>query len=366
MVRGTDQVVVVGGGFYGCIIAEYLARRGARVVLIEREQDLLLRASYRNQARLHGGYHYPRSLQTAYRSRINFDRFLDDFGDAVHDDFSKLYAIGRSDSKITPAQFERFCDQIGAPYGPVDQSTRRLFEPRLIAAVYQVEEYALDLGVLREIVRGRLERVGVEVRLGVEVVALSSAAGRAVTRLHSGAEEVSDWCINCTYARLRTLSPRTAGMAPLKHEVAEIALVESSLPLEARCVTVMDGPFFSLMPFPDRGCDTLTHVRYTPHFFWIEGGTDARDPYAVLDGSDLKSRFPYMIRDAARYMPGLASSRHIGSMFEIKTVLERNEVDDGRPILCEQDPDSPRVVFVLGSKLDNVYDVLTYFDGVDG
>ena len=32
----------------------------------------------------------------------------------------------------------------------------------------------------------------------------------------------------------------------------------------------MCGPFFSLMPFPAAGLQTLSHVRYTPHFAWLE------------------------------------------------------------------------------------------------
>lgn len=71
------DAVVIGGGFYGCAIAVFLARqRNWRVCLVEQEKALMTRASYNNQARVHNGYHYPRSFVTAYRSRINLPRFL--------------------------------------------------------------------------------------------------------------------------------------------------------------------------------------------------------------------------------------------------------------------------------------------------
>ena len=59
-----QDAVIIGGGFYGAAIAVYLAKqRGLkRITLIEREPTLLARASYNNQARVHNGYHYPRSL----------------------------------------------------------------------------------------------------------------------------------------------------------------------------------------------------------------------------------------------------------------------------------------------------------------
>ncbi len=49
--RTECDAVVVGGGFFGCMTALELRRRCPRVVLLEQADDLLLRASYHNQAR---------------------------------------------------------------------------------------------------------------------------------------------------------------------------------------------------------------------------------------------------------------------------------------------------------------------------
>ena len=46
----------------------------------------------------------------------------------------------------------------------------------------------------------------------------------------------------------------------------------------------------------------------------------------------------------------------------MKTVLVRNEGDDGRPILFEVDVNEPRIVSMLGSKIDNIYDAFTAID----
>src|SRR4051812_47042389 len=92
-----------------------LNRMGRSVLLVEREAGLLSRASLRNQARVHQGYHYPRSVLTALRSRVNYTRFVDEYADCVDETFAHYYAIGRNLSKTTASQFAEFCRRIGAP-----------------------------------------------------------------------------------------------------------------------------------------------------------------------------------------------------------------------------------------------------------
>ncbi|MEQ1531260.1 MAG: FAD-dependent oxidoreductase, partial [Methylococcales bacterium] len=157
------DAVIIGGGFYGVVIAVYLSRqRGLkRIALVEQESALLTRASYNNQARVHNGYHYPRSFTTAYRSRINLPKFVRDWPDAVRQDFTKLYAIARRNSKVTTKQFERFCREIGAKIELADSSLRALFEPRLIEEVFLVQEYAFDSTKLAGWAERELEECGI-------------------------------------------------------------------------------------------------------------------------------------------------------------------------------------------------------------
>jgi glycine/D-amino acid oxidase-like deaminating enzyme len=357
----THPVVVIGGGFYGCSIAEFLANHGVHVVLLEQEPELLTRASYNNQARLHGGYHYPRSFNTAYRSRLNFAQFLQDYRPAIATNFLKLYAIARINSKVSPQQFEFFCRNIEAPLKPAPDHLARLFSSRLIAAVYETEEYAFDAAVLRRLLTERLERAGVNVKLGYKVTAIRSNTTPDQPLELIGATGdgmLADHVFNCTYSGLNTIQGLFSTNHQLKHEITELALVELPDPLKNVSVTVMDGPFFSFMPFPDRGLSTFTHVRYTPHGAWTESSHGEFNPYHVLDTVDQQSNFGFMIRDAQRYLPCLADTCYHDSLFEVKTVLTKNESDDGRPILFEVNSQQPRIVSVLGSKIDNIYDVL--------
>ncbi|MFQ3671031.1 MAG: FAD-dependent oxidoreductase [Verrucomicrobiia bacterium] len=364
------DALIVGGGFFGAYLALLLKERGLSPVVCEREDDLLRRASYHNQARVHHGYHYPRSLMTAVRSRINFPRFLEDFPDCICTDFEKYYAIGSVLGKVTAAQFETFMGRVGAPLEPAAVGVARLFDSRLIERVWKAREAAFDAGKLRLVMRSRLQQAGVEVRLGAEVVRVEPKGdGTWEAWAWWGHEEIrirSRWIFNCTYSGLNRLR-RASGMEllPLKHELTEMTLVEPPSCLRGLAVTVMCGPFFSLMPFPDQGLWTLSHVRYTPHHSWRDGPDQPWcDPYEHFSRSVKATNGPLMIRDAARYLPAMAGCRQVGSLWEVKTVLPQSELDDGRPILFHRDQVHSGFISVMGGKLDNIYDLPIEIDAL--
>lgn len=367
-IPGTNSAVVIGGGFFGCMIAVHLRASGVpRVTLCEREPRLLARASYSNQARVHSGCHYPRSFLTAYRSHVNFQRFSSEFAPALNRDFTCVYAIAARRSKVRATEFERFMHDIGARYERAASGYRGLFDPRLVAAAYIVDEYAFDASKLREILGAQLARASVDVRLGTEALRVRPEGERVRVEVSSATRSETleaTMVINCTYARTNWTVRESSSMSRLKHEIAEIALMEVPRELEDVGITVMDGPFFSCMPFPAEQCHSLSHVRYTPH-------GNICDPDGALDPllrllEPSTSRAASMLADAARFVPVLRQSRHRKSLFEVKTVLLHHEVDDGRPILLRRDFAHPAVLSVLGGKLDNVYDVLAELDRVLG
>lgn len=363
-----QDAVVIGGGFYGTAIAIYLAKQRGfkRITLIEREAALMQRASYNNQARVHNGYHYPRSFTTAYRSRINLPRFVKEWPQVVHQDFTKLYAIARRNSKVTAKQFERFCNDIGALTQPVTPALRALFEPRLIEDIFLVQEYAFDTTKLKSWAEQELTEYKIKILLNTRVTKISRSglAPLEVTTGSEGKEErliPSSYVFNCSYSGLNQFKGDFSGVnSGLKQEITEMALMKMPDSLRDLGVTVMDGPFFSLMPFPARGMHTLSHVRYTPHLNWND--ESGIDPYEKLRNYPRDTRVDRMVRDVGRYMPALFDAKHVESLFEVKTVLVKNEGDDGRPILFERHHHLPGCYSVLGGKIDNIYDVLETLD----
>ncbi|WP_052736211.1 hypothetical protein [Aquincola tertiaricarbonis] len=185
-----------------------------------------------------------------------------------------------------------------------------------------------------------LQAAGVQMRLGHTVTALHrSADGLALQVQGPQPQDVQAVAarrvFNCTYSGLNHIGGDHPGaLTQLKHELTEMALVEVPPALRQVGVTVMDGPFFSCMAFPSQRLHTLSHVRYTPHAHWND--TPAVNPYRRLAGYERDSRFDRMLRDSSRYLPALAGAQYRQSLFEVKTILCKNEGDDGRPILFER------------------------------
>lgn len=368
--------IVIGGGFYGARLALALRAEGESVLVLEREPTLLGRASLINQARVHNGYHYPRSILTAVRSRQNYDRFREEYAESMFEKFDHYYAIARNDSKTNASQFAQFCNRVGAPYGPAPVHIRNLFNPAQVEDVILVQECAFDAARLRERMSFDLNREGVEVLVNATAtnVILRPSASLGIdsardllsvkySRNAIDTEATASRVFNCTYSNLNEiLSASGASVIPLKRELAEMALVEPPEELRGVGVTVMDGAFFSMMPYPARpGLCTLSHVRYTPHCTWFDapGAVPlAGDALRPSHGSgQAQTRFPHMVRDAARFLPVIAKARYVESIWEIKGIMPRSEQDDSRPILFRESSEIPGLYSVLGAKIDSVYDI---------
>ncbi len=350
------DTAVIGGGFYGCMIALALQKGGHKTLIIEKDVDILKRASYNNQARVHNGYHYPRSYLTAIRSHANYGRFIKDFKSAVKSKYEMYYVLAKGPSKTTSRQFVKFCQQIGSPLAPARQSVLDLFNPRLIEDVFAVDEYLFDAGILRSILWDKLQKNKIKVMLKCEVIKLNPSSSGLVLELDSGETIFAKRIYNCAYAYINSILKNSKLKSiPFKFELTEMPLFRPPKELENMGITIIDGPFFGTLPFPDKGLHSLYHVRYTVHKAWNH---DSRTTTPIISEYK-KSNFNYMLNDVERYMPILKDIVKEESLYEIRCVLQKDEFSDGRPILYKRDYGFNGLNVVMGGKIDNVYDVLS-------
>ncbi|GAB4219636.1 MAG: hypothetical protein Fur009_6730 [Candidatus Microgenomates bacterium] len=353
-----EKILIIGGGFYGCEIALFFKRKGYEDILIlEKENNLLAKASYINQARVHNGYHYPRDFLTAYRSHENYYRFIKDYYFAIDNSFLMIYAIGKINSKTSSFQFEKFIKKVGSPLKKADKKYKDLFNSNLIEEVYETEECAFNAKKLREYFQEKLKKNKIPVIFNTFVSKIENKNKKLILSTNKGIFE-ADFVFNVTYAGLNyILKNSKLPLLPLKQEITEIVLIYPPRELKGLGITVMDGPFFSTMPFPAENCYSFTHVRYTPHTYW----TDLEnyiDPHSLEKKYKPDSKFLFMVKDAQRYLPFLSKAKYFKSLYTLKTLLLHKEEDDGRPILFAKDYGFKNFFLVLGGKIDNIYDII--------
>jgi hypothetical protein len=238
-----------------------------------------------------------------------------------------------------------------------------MFEPSMIEEVFACEEFAFNAVALKGRMWRRLREHSVDVRLNADAQRVAQdAQGRLRVTVIDGSGEqqvVAKELFNCTYSQLNQLLANSGlPLIPLKHELAEMALIAVPDSLQTIGVTLMCGPFFSCMPFPPRRLHTLSHVRYTPHCSWQDEEGGYVPPHERFRTARRVSQCGSMLRDAARYLPVLKECRQVDSLWEVKTVLPASERDDSRPILWKRHHGFRNVHCILGGKIDNVYDVL--------
>jgi glycine/D-amino acid oxidase-like deaminating enzyme len=357
---GDYDTIIIGGGFYGLRIAQFLKEElnVDRILVIEKDDQLMTRASYNNQARVHNGYHYPRSVLTALRSRVNFPIFVKEYRSAIQKDFDEYYGVAANLSNVTARQFENFFKKIGAEITRAPEASD-LFDRKMIEGIFKVKEYVFDSNVIRESLIEKLAAAGVEVHVGEAVKSIATDKTAAIRINSSKTSYTSKFVINTTYSSINLLN-KTSGLPviPLKHELTELCLVTMPPLLEHKAFTVMCGPFFSIMPFPAEGVYTMSHVRYTPHLEWQDSVHEVNNAHEVLNASRLPSHFPQMLADICRYIPGARDITYTGkSLWEIKTVLPQSEADDSRPILYKAHHGLRNYICIMGGKMDNIYDV---------
>ena len=373
----SKKILIIGGGFFGMYLSEYFARQGHEVILSEKEDNFMQRASYVNQARVHNGYHYPRSILTALRSRVSLPRFYEEFRDCIDDTFDKYYLISNIQSKISANQFENFCSRIGAVCEPAPHKITRLVDPHYVEAVFTTKEFAFNAEKLMHKMLDRIGDAGVQYHLNQKIQSVREVNGKLLIQAYSLTDEIElepievDEVFNCTYSMInQVINDSGLDMIPLKHELTEMALVKVPEVLKNVGITIMDGPFFSVMPFPARGLHSFSHVRYTPHYEWHDTDkANYRDAHRHYDEITKKSAWPYMIQDAQRYIPLLSECKYEDSIWEVKTILPSSETSDSRPILFKPNHGLNGFHSIMGGKIDNVYDVIEVIENtglIDG
>ena len=378
MIEKYDRVII-GAGLYGCYAAEQCGKRDEKILLLEYDEEPFMRASYINQARVHNGYHYPRSLSTALKSAGYYRRFHEDFGFCIHRQFRQIYATSSQFSWTSGSQFREFCKAAGIYCR--EEPVGAYFKKETVDGAFLTEEDTYDGIVLRDFYLKRFgELRGISLACGARLKSIRrNGDAYEIVYLNRDGEEQSaesGFVLNASYAScnqvLRLLGDEDGGKPfGIKYELCEIILCKASESLRDYGFTVMDGPFFSVMPFGQTGLHSLTSVTFTPHktshsalpaFSCQEGCGCAPEQLENCNGCPNRpeSAWVYMKHLADKYLLPEYEYTYCKSLFSMKPILKSSEVDDSRPTVIRVSSRKPTFISVLSGKINTVYDLDEY------
>lgn len=363
--------IILGAGIYGLYIARKLALKykKKKIIVLEYDEKPFQRASYINQARVHNGYHYPRSLSTALKSASYFERFVKDYNFAINKKFEKIYAISSDFSYASGENFEKFCKAANIPCTPIHYS--KYFKPDTVEEAFLTEEYALDAKKICDYFVSELDKcVNVTILYNVKIKKVEQTNYDYELILRGNMRVSSEFILNATYASVnQVLDMFGFEKFKIKYEVAELCLCKVSGNIEEAGLTVMDGPFFSVMPFGLSGYHTLSAVHFTPHkisyddlpVFDCQLKNKDCTPNS-LENCNLCSSRPItawseMKQLSKKYLKDDIDMYYHDSIFALKPILKSSEISDSRPTIIKKFSDNPTFISVLSGKFNTMYDL---------
>ena len=361
--------LIIGAGFYGLYAAKILSDRGLNVLIIDSSDDIMKKASTINQARIHGGYHYPRSYFTASKTQEYFSKFKEEFGFCMKTDFKQVYGIAKNFSYTNAMQFEKFCSNASIAYKPI--AVEIFFQKHQIEAAYEVEEYTYDAAILASHFQNELlSKKNVTFLPSSWVAKVEHDECEFCISLNELRLVQTPRVLNATYASTNAVGNLFSfPNQRIKYELCEVAIVKPNQALSGIGITIMDGPFLSTMPFGKTEKHSLTSVLHTPHLqsrdslptFPCQKKSKTCTP-ELLDNCDTctlrpKTMWPAMYQDFKKYLAEDLDFRYDHSRFAVKAVLQNSELDDKRPTRITTHEDSPLYISVFSGKINNIFDL---------
>jgi hypothetical protein len=331
-----EDIAVVGGGMFGVTAAVDLAEAGHEVTLYERNSDILEAASGSNHWRLHRGYHYPLSDETAKKTLDTEPLFRDRYAKAIIEDEDHYYAIAE-DSKVDYAGYVDFMETHGLEYRPVNLD---LVNKNRIEQTIRVNENHVSPVRLRELCWNELEQARVATCLDTEVSSLEELAHERV--------------VLATYASSNALLPEGHELRrQYTFEICEVPIIDLPAEYAGNNIIVVYGPFMSTDHWGQTDYFAMGDYHHMRHHSNTGYQPTIPDAYEGLVNTGLVegaavSNFDSFKEHGQKFIPGVMNGKHIGSLFTIRTILPDVGETDARPTLVNHAGD---IITVFGGKL---------------
>jgi len=222
------RIAIIGGGWIGCHLASKLKQKH-NVSIFEKNQKLFLETSYKNQNRLHLGYHYSRNHKTRELCKLTHERFLQDYGRFTECVSNNYYCVAR-ESILDYSTYLKIFDN-------AERIENLDYLSNIEGAINTKEKY-INFQSLHDHFNEQLSPIFFR------------------RKIDDFRELDHDLIINCTNNHLQFVQD-------CSYELTLTLLYKKTNQTPFGALTLVEGDFFSIYPYRDN-LVTVTDVEHTP------------------------------------------------------------------------------------------------------
>ena len=312
----SKRIKIIGAGIFGCAIGYELHRAGHAVTIIEQDSDIMQHASRANHNRLHLGYHYPRSLETAEQSLKGLVSFLTNYREAIVSHFPNYYMIAKNNSQTSAKEYIEFCNAANIDY-TYEMPSERLVNQQLIDLSVNTDEVVFDYDTLKSKVKKLIK--GIDIKFNTEF---------------DGDISDCDYLINATYANMNKVN-EILGVPTIKLKLQDVAVPHFKMDSEPFGLTIMDGPFCSIMP---KGNNPNEFLLYSVKHSLVK---------------DNKLDIDTIYKNSEKYLPFLKNVEKIGYWRTTRALPINNNDERLSEIFTYEN--HPKIINILSGKISTCH-----------
>jgi len=300
--------VVIGAGIFGLCIALKLKREGLDVIILEKNDNILLEASKCNHNRIHFGFHYPRCINTAIQSKEGYELFRDIFKNSIISQFKNYYLIEKK-SKVNSIDYELFCKRLNVYYEKNKYPDINM-DFSDIENSFLTKEPIFDYNQMKSILLKKIKENNIKILFNTTVDNINQL------------KQYKN-IINCSYVNLNKIND-IFNIPLIKLKIQDVIIPILELSQNKIGLTVMDGEYCSLLP---KGNEKNTFLLYNVKYSVIR----SKECYYVPDdwnnnNINIQEKIDAIYEHSSKYYSFLKNCKRI-SYWRTLRALPINEND---------------------------------------
>ena len=239
---------IIGAGFFGLSIAIKIKEKypKSEVSVFEKEKDILMGASGKNQFRCHMGYHYPRSYETIEECKKSFEDFNRYFS-KCYIRSNNYYAISKKNSLT---DFETYLKVLKKNKLKFKICNHELIKKNKIDGIIKVDEKLININSVKKEFKKLVKNLGIKIYLNKTIIVDEEFLNK------------SDYVFLCTYDNNNNnLKSFNTNKKAYYYQLVEKILIKPPQAYRQNSFVILDGPFMCIDPYYKTNLSVLGSVK---------------------------------------------------------------------------------------------------------